>query len=146
MVAVLKCEMEPRLSGAVKADGPRTSHEDGLLLVGPPILAEPMVCSVFSNGVVHGPMTHARAMKVLMPTLRFVARASRRAVSTFLSAVTRNQCVIPYFRRSGQPTTPRAAPPSDPASPPSAPAEIPPQLPPSPTPPPPAKASKDRWA
>ena len=37
-------------------------------------------------------MAHARAMKILVPTLRFVARASRRAastvVSTFFSAVT----------------------------------------------------------
>src|ERR1700728_1662289 len=37
-------------------------------------------------------MAHARAMKILVPTLRFVARASRRPastiVSTFFSAVT----------------------------------------------------------
>jgi hypothetical protein len=37
-------------------------------------------------------MAHARAMKILVPALRFVARASRRAastvVSTFFSAVT----------------------------------------------------------
>jgi hypothetical protein len=37
-------------------------------------------------------MAHARAMKILVPTLRFVARASRRAastvVSTFFSDVT----------------------------------------------------------
>ena len=39
-----------------------------------------------------GQMAHARAMKILEPSLRFVARASRRAastvVSTFFSAVT----------------------------------------------------------
>jgi hypothetical protein len=30
-------------------------------------------------------MAHARAMKILVPTLRFVARASRRAASTVVS-------------------------------------------------------------
>jgi hypothetical protein len=54
---------------------------------------------------------HARAMKILVPTLRFVARASRRAastaVSTFFSAVTAIRLeiqreIIPYFRRSGR--------------------------------------------